>query len=78
MRCQRARVRPAEPRQVRVRVFSADQRTCLGKGWITHRHMPITGGYSSPRIRLDTGRIVYGYECWWIDVKNAEAVRRSS
>lgn len=42
----------------------------LGWGVYEGDHVPETGplalvGVRNPRIRLDSGKVVWGYECWW-------------
>lgn len=51
----------------RVRVWSGDRKKCLGLGWIVGTRKVTLFGHtvSSPRIKLDTGKIEYGFGCWW-------------
>lgn len=34
-----------------------------------HARIALILSESSPRIRLDSGEVVWGYECWWSDVE---------
>lgn len=51
----------------RVRVADVDG-TELGLGTLISE-TPIEGlPFTTPKIQLDSGRIIYGYECWWTPV----------
>jgi hypothetical protein len=52
---------------IRVRVWSADRKRCLGLGWITSRRNITLFGVkaTTPRIKLDSGKVEYGFGCWW-------------
>lgn len=55
----------------RVRVLSGDCGELLGDG-------VLLADYSRegemPRIRLDSGGVIRGCECWWIPVAEAEII----
>lgn len=56
------RVRIVEPRKDQVRVAVLLNPEHIGKeGTI----IALVGDWVSPKIELDDGSIVYGYECWW-------------
>ena len=40
-------------------------------GWMTEEPADALGGRTNPRIELDDGGILWGYECWW-DYYNEE------
>lgn len=31
-------------------------------------------GFMNPKITLDNGGVVWGYECWWFDVERAKEI----
>lgn len=33
---------------------------------VMHHGKPVMKIHDNPRIKLDDGRILYGYECWWM------------
>jgi hypothetical protein len=41
----------------------------LGLGtYISDEHLPgLWAGLTTPKIELDDGWTIYGYECWWTD-----------
>lgn len=47
----------------RVRVFAADMKTDLGPG--TYVGNVATELGLTPRIVLDSGKEIYGFQCWW-------------
>jgi len=33
--------------------------------------------FDTPKIELENGKIIYGYECWWISEKDAKAAEEA-
>lgn len=50
-------------------ILSGDSATSTVKflGWGTYRGLekPPNYPYENPKIELDDGKIVWGFECWW-------------
>lgn len=38
-------------------------------GWMEEVPCDVFGGRGNPRIELDDGSVLWGYECWWDYVK---------
>ena len=66
---------------MRVDVWNADQSEHLGQGTLLGRvDIELVGSDKEffgcdvlpdvPKIQLDSGGIVYGYECWWHPVES--------
>jgi len=65
----------------RVRVLDTDQNN-LGLGTYQgevafdedDNEIPVTPEmdelYRNPKILLDTGKVIYGFECWWTETDN--------
>lgn len=34
-------------------------------GWMEDTPCPELGGRLNPRIELDNGEVIWGYQCWW-------------
>ena len=48
-----------------------------GRGVYVGDHVPESGifhevGMTNPKIELDNGGVVYGYQCWWADEKRVD------
>lgn len=42
-------------------------------GWCEYdAPCPLLGGAPNPKITLDNGDVIWGYECWWSPVKRTE------
>ena len=63
---------------LRVKVFSADRKEYLGLGTIIGFEKVQFGLdiSSVPVIRLDDGRVLRGYECWWISKEEADMIEK--
>jgi len=63
---------------LRVKVFSGDRREYLGLGTIIDFEKVQFGldVLSIPVIQLDNGRIIKGYECWWISKEEADMIEK--
>ena len=53
---------------LRVRVVGTANEESPGDGEII-----CFGPLGSPGIMLDNGKMIYGFECWWLPVEVAEA-----
>ena len=64
---------------LRVKVFSADKSGYLGLGTIIGFEKVQIGGniLSVPVIRLDNGKVLRGYECWWISKEEADEIEKA-
>lgn len=40
-------------------------------GWMQESPCEALGGRNNPRIELDNGEIIWGYQCWWDYAKEA-------
>ncbi len=64
-----------EKSQMRVKVYSGDQKIYLGEGKVVGKEELIAGDESlgtTPKIIMNDGKVVYGHEVWWIDIEEAE------
>ena len=61
------------PVGTKVKVHSADMKEFLGGGEIVAQETHF-GVSEVPRIQLDSGGIVMGFECWWepVDVEETK------
>lgn len=32
---------------------------------IFHHCGPVTANYTTPKIKFDSGKVIYGFSCWW-------------
>ena len=53
----------AKTDNLRVKVWDAGKENYLGEGCIIGERKVL--GITTPKILLDTGKIVFGYETWW-------------
>ena len=56
----------------RVRVFNGHNRPIFGTymGQVRMREIdrnsgPVIANFTTPKIRLDSGEVIYGISCWW-------------
>lgn len=63
---------------LRVKVFSGAEREYLGLGTIVGVEKIQVGRdiVSIPVIKLDSGEVLRGYECWWIPRREADMVEK--
>jgi len=64
---------------LRVRVLSADKKEELGDGIISGLVDVDLGSecvIRTPKIKLDSGDELYGMECWWISVAEANEIEK--
>ena len=52
------------PVGTKVKVHSADMKENLGEGEIVAQETHL-GVSDVPRIKLDSGEIIMGFQCWW-------------
>lgn len=60
----------------RVGVLSADMSADLGLGTHLGEEMIAElGNHTSPKILLDTGKVIYGYQCNWTELEGAPPLK---
>lgn len=56
--------------RVIVTIDCRPEKNSAGKTGRIVDHVPAAFGMRSPKIELDDGEIIHGYECWWKPYKD--------